>query len=182
MIGLPFETLEDVKSIVELSNRLKDFMESNSRNGKLTLSVNPFIPKPFTPFQWSPMADKKYIDEAVKIINSGLKRKNVEIITESSRESIVQAILSRGDKSLSEILLLAHKNGGFKYFRQALKQSDIDIDFYLYRQRSKDEVFPWDNLDMGFTKDYLYKEYLNAKALKSTLPCFDNCKRCGVCN
>ena len=182
MIGLPFEELSDVEAIVELCNRLKDFIELKSNTNKLTLSINPFIPKPFTPFQWAPMADKKYIEEALKIIRNGLKRKNVEIIAESSRESLVQAVLARGDKSLGEVLTTAHNNGGLKAFRQAMKSHDIDADYYLYRQRDKDEVFPWDFLDMGFSKKYLYREYENAKMMKNTEPCFNNCKRCGVCN
>ena len=181
MIGLPFETIEDVKAIVDLSNRLKDFMENKSNIGKLTLSVNPFIPKPFTPFQWAPMADKKYIEEALKVIRNGLKRKNIEIIAESPRESFVQAVLARGDRRLGEVLLNAHINGGLKAFRKAMKDLNIDSDFYLYRQREADEIFSWDFLDMGFSKDYLYQEYEKAKLLKNTVQCFDNCKRCGVC-
>ena len=181
MIGLPFEEIEDVEAIVDLANRLKNFMESKSNSGKLTLSVNPFIPKPFTPFQWSPMADKKYIDEALKIIRSGLKRKNIEVIAESPRESFVQAVLARGDRRLGEVLLNAHNEGGIKSFRKVMKDLKIDSDSYLYRQRDIDEVFAWDFIDMGFSKDYLYKEYQNAKLLKKTTPCFENCKRCGVC-
>ena len=182
MIGLPFEGIADVEAIVELSNRIKDFMEAHSSSGKLTLSINPFIPKPFTPFQWAPMADKKYLDEALKVIRSGLKRKNIEIISESPRESFVQAVLARGDSRLGEVLLKSHNNGGIKSFRQSMKELDIDADFCLYRQRDKDEVFPWDFLDMGFSKDYLYCEYEKAQSLEKTLPCFDKCKRCGVCN
>ena len=181
MIGLPFEELTDVEAIVDLANRLKDFMEENNATGKLTLSINPFIPKPFTPFQWAQMADKKYIDEALKIIRNGLKRKNIEIIAESPRESFVQAVLARGDHQLGEVLLTAHNNGGLKTFRQAMKSHNINSDIYLYRQREKDEIFPWDFLDMGFSKDYLYHEYENARLLKKTKPCFDSCKRCGVC-
>ena len=181
MIGLPFETIEDVEAIVDLSNRLKDFMENKSSSGKLTLSVNPFIPKPFTPFQWAPMADKKYIEEALKVIRNGLKRKNIEIIAESPRESFVQAVLARGDSRLCEVLLNAHINGGLKAFRKTMKDLNIDSDFYLYRQREADEIFPWDFLDMGFSKYYLYQEYEKARLLKNTVQCFDNCKRCGVC-
>ncbi len=182
MIGLPFETIEDVEAIVELSNRIKDFMEINLCSGKLTLSVNPFIPKPFTPFQWSPMADKKYLEEALKVIRNGLKRKNVEIIAESPRESFIQGILSRGDSRIGEVIYMAHKNGGVKAFRQALKSLNIDTDFYLYRQRDKNEVFSWDMLDMGFSKSYLYNEYEKAYKLQKTAACFENCKRCGVCD
>ena len=181
MIGLPFEELEDVEAIVELSNRLKDYMETHSGTGRLTLSVNPFVPKPFTPFQWAPMADKKYLEEALKLLRVGLKRKNVELIAESPRESFVQAVLARGDSSIGEVLLRAHENGGIKAFRQALKELNIDADYYLYRQRDKDEAFPWDFLEQGFSKEYLYSEYERAKRLEKTPPCFDNCKRCGVC-
>ena len=181
MIGLPFETLEDVEAIVALSNRLKDFMEEHSSSGRLTLSVNPFIPKPFTPFQWAPMASKKYLEEALGLLRGGLKRRNVELIAESPRESFVQAVLARGDHLIGEALLKAHSNSGLKAFRQALKELNIDADSYLYRRRDKAEVFPWDCLDQGFSKEYLYSEYERAGRLERTLPCFDNCKRCGVC-
>ncbi len=181
MIGLPFETLEDVEAIVELSNRLKDFMEEHSSSGRLTLSVNPFIPKPFTPFQWAPMASKKYLEEALGLLRGGLKRRNVELIAESPRESFVQAVLARGDSHIGEALLKAHGNGGFKAFRQALRELNINADSYLYRRRDKAEAFPWDCLDQGFSKEYLYSEYERAGRLEKTQPCFDNCKRCGVC-
>ena len=182
MIGLPFETLEDVEAIVTLSNRLKEYMQNHSGSGRLTLSVNPFIPKPFTPFQWAPMADKRYIEEALKMLRVGLKGKNIELITESPRESIVQAVLARGDSRIGEVLLKAHQNGGIKTFRQVLKELEIDVGYYLYRQRDKDEALPWDLLDQGFTKEYLYSEYERAQNLQKTLPCFDSCKRCGVCS
>ena len=181
MIGLPFETLEDVEAIVELSNRLKDFMEKHSSSGRLTLSVNPFIPKPFTPFQWAPMASKKYLEEALGLLRGGLKRRNVELIAESPRESFVQAVLARGDSHIGEALLKAHGNGGFKAFRQALRELNINADSYLYRRRDKAEAFPWDCLDQGFSKEYLYSEYERAGRLEKTQPCFVNCKRCGVC-
>ena len=180
MIGLPFETLEDVEAIVKLSNQIKDYMDTHSGN-RLTLSVNPFIPKPFTPFQWAPMADKQYLEEALKLLRCGLKRKNVEIIAESPRESFIQAILARGDRHLGEVLLNAHCNGGIKAFRKAMKELKIDADECLYRQRDKDEILPWDHLDMGFSKDYLYNEYEKAARLEKTSPCFKDCKRCGVC-
>ena len=91
-------------------------------------------------------------------------------------------MLARGDRQLGEVLLTAHNNGGLKAFRQALKIHNIDADYYLYRQRESDEIFSWDFLDMGFSKDYLYREYENARLLKKTESCFDSCKRCGVCN
>ena len=181
MIGLPFETFEDVDAIIELAKRIKKYMEIKKSNGKLTLSINPFIPKPFTPFQWSKMAEKKYLDESLKKIRKELKEKNIEIIAESTRETEIQGILSRGDEKIGEILLKSHEMGGIKKFKQAMKILDVDEKEYLYRERDKDEKFAWDFLDMGFSKKYLYEEYKKAEKMEKTLKCFENCKRCGVC-
>lgn len=178
MIGLPFETIEDVDEIVALSNRIKDFVGEGVR---LTLSVNAFVPKPFTPFQWEPMADRKYIERAFKTIREGLKRRGVEVITDSSRAATVQSILARGGRELGEVLLSAHDRGGAKSFMRALKDHGLDGDEYLYRPRGTDEQLPWDVLDQGFDKKYLIGELDRARQLKSTAPCVDGCKRCGVC-
>ena len=179
MIGLPFETIDDVNEIAALSNRIKDFVGDGVR---LTLSVNAFVPKPFTPFQWEPMADRKYIERAFKVIRDGLKRRGVEVITDSSRAAAVQSILARGGRELGEVLLKAHEDGGIKSFGRALKSCGLDADKYLYRPRGVDEKLPWDVLDQGFDKKYLLDELNKARQLKSTAPCFDSCKRCGVCD
>ena len=167
MIGLPFEELSDVEEIVKLSARIKKFCK-----GLLTLSVNPFVPKPFTPFQWSPFAEKKYLDAALKILRSELK--SVKIISESVREAEVQAILSRGDKKISEIILQSESPADFK------RNFNLDKEIYL-RGRDFSEELPWDFLNQGFDKKYLIEEFNRAKNLKSTPPCFENCVRCGVC-
>ena len=104
------------------------------------------------------------------MLRGGLKRRNVELIAESPRESFVQAVLARGDSHIGEALLKAHGNGGFKAFRQALRELNINADSYLYRRRDKAEAFPWDCLDQGFSKDYLYSEYERAGRLEKTLP------------
>lgn len=178
MIGLPFENMEDVDAIADLVLRLKKF--SDERNGgKLTLSVNPFIPKPFTPFQWSKMADKKYLDTALKNLRGQLKKfRNVEIISESIKSAEIQAILSRGDEKISELVA---KSDSIKKFRELLRENNIDENFYLRRERNFDEIFAWDFLDMGFSKKYLFDELKKAADFKNTAPCFENCKRCGVC-
>ena len=174
MIGLPFEELDDVEAIAELTRRVKKFC-----GGRLTLSVNPFVPKPFTPFQWSPFAGKKYLDAAFKILRGRLQSMHgVEIISESIRSAQVQAILSRGDKEISEIVLQSETA---KAFRQSFKAAGFNEDYYL-RGRDVEEPLPWDFLDQGFSKKYLRDEFNRAKALKSTPKCFDGCKRCGVCN
>lgn len=181
MIGLPYEESDDIKAIVDMANRLKDFMEEKGAMGRLTLSINPFIPKPFTPFQWLEMAPLKYIQKSLKDITSALKKRhNIEVIAESPKEAYVQGVLARGDRALGKVLLNAHENGGAKAFKQAMKMNKLSMEDYL-RQRDLTEELPWDMIDMGFTKDYLMKELDNAQKLKHTLKCFENCKRCGVC-
>lgn len=170
MIGLPFEELEDVEEIARLSLRIKKFC-----GGRLTLSVNPFVPKPFTPFQWSPFADKKYLDAAFKILRSELKSAHgVEIISESVKSAEVQAILARGDKRLSEVVMRSESAQEFK------RNFNLDKEEYL-RSRDVEESLAWDFLEQGFSKKYLVDEFERARALKSTPQCFDGCKRCGVC-
>lgn len=182
MIGLPFEQEEDIEAIIDLANRVKDYMETEGSKGTLTLSVNPFIPKPFTPFQWLPMADKKEVEQKLKLLEKTLrKRKHVVVNVESPKEAYVQGVISRGDRRIGEALLKACEMGGSKAFKKALKEMGINAEEYLYRKRQEDELFPWDRLDMGFRREYLYAELKRAEELKPTLPCFDNCHRCGVC-
>ncbi len=171
MIGLPFETLDDVSEIVALGNRLKDHVGERVR---LTLSINAFVPKPFTPFQWQPMADRKYIERAFDLIKTGLKRRGVEVITDSSRSAIIQSILARGGRELGDILLAAPEP---KSFARALKDAELPL-----KPRGIDEELPWDVLDQGFDRRYLLDELKRAEARQSTRPCFDGCKRCGVCD
>ncbi len=182
MIGLPFETDEDIEAIIDLANRLKDYMEAHGAKGTLTLSINPFIPKPFTPFQWEPMCDKKRVEKSLKRITQALRRrKHIHIIAESPREAYVQGVLARGDRRVAEALVRAHALGGSKGFKRALKELGLDADSYLYRERPAEEIFPWERLDMGFHKEYLYAELQRAKKLLPTVPCFPGCHRCGVC-
>lgn len=182
MIGLPFEQDEDIEAIIDLSNRVKDYMEAEGSKGTLTLSVNPFIPKPFTPFQWMPMADKKEVEQKLRHLDKSLrKRKHIVVNVESPKEAYVQGVLARGGRNISEALLKACELGGSKAFKRALKEMGIKGDAELYRQREEEEIFPWERLDMGFRKEYLYQELKRAEELKPTLPCFDNCHRCGVC-
>ena len=182
MIGLPFETAEDIEAIIDLAGRLKDYMEERGAKGTLTLSINPFIPKPFTPFQWSPMCEKKTVERSLKRIEQALRRrKHIHIIAESPREAYVQGVLARGDRRVAAALLRAHEMGDSKAFRRAMREAQLDPAFYLYRERSPEELFPWERLDMGFRKDYLYAELQRAQKLLPTVPCFAGCHRCGVC-
>lgn len=183
MVGLPFEEEEDIEEIIEMAKIIKQYMHNMGSKGLLTLSINPFIPKPFTPFQWLPMENMKVVENRLKYIKSSLKNtKGIDVLIESPKEAYVQGILARGDRKISNVLYDAHKLGGIKSFKKAMKKNELDESFYLYRTREELEIFAWDKLDMGVTRSYLYNELINAKKRKHTVRCFDSCKRCGVCN
>ncbi len=182
MVGLPDETAEDIEAIIDMANNLRQYMDEKGAHGKLTLSINPFVPKPFTPFQWLPMADMKETAAFLRHIKESLKaNKRIECLIEVPRDSYLQGILSRGDRRLGKILYASFLAGGSKKFRQKMKEMNLKEDFYLYRQRDFDEILPWDKLDMGVKKAYFIHELEMAKMLKNTPRCFDGCKRCGVC-
>ncbi|SMC67640.1 TIGR03960 family B12-binding radical SAM protein [Sporomusa malonica] len=182
MVGLPGETTQDIEAIVEMAKNSKKHMEALGSRGTLTLSINPFIPKPFTPFQWLPMASIAEVSARLKYIQSALKPiKGIEALVEQPKEAYIQSVLARGDRRLGEVLSTAMNGGGQKGWKQALKIHKVDEDFYLYRSRNDDEVLPWHNLSMGFAPEYLLSEYRQSQAEEYTPPCVTGCKRCGVC-
>jgi len=183
MIGLPFEEEADIQAIVSMAREIKQLMATLGSKGRLTLSINPFIPKPFTPFQWVPMAEERVVETRLKYIRSELQKdKGVAVIAESVREAYVQGILARGDRRLSSILMAAVQKNGAKAFRLAMKERCMEEQFYLYRQRRLSEILPWDSLDIGVATSYLINELHKAVQGESTLPCMPGCTRCGVCN
>lgn len=182
MVGLPFEEDADIAAIIDLAERLRRYMDERGSRGTLTLSVNPFVPKPFTPFQWMPMASKKRLDAVMKTLTQALRRtKKIVVNFESPKEALVQAILARGDRRLAEPLMRAAAGRGAKDLVPEMRDAGLSPDDYLTREWAEDEMLPWEHLDMGFTKRYLRQEYERAEALKSTCGCFDGCTRCGVC-
>lgn len=183
MIGLPGERPEDIDAIVDLALRLKSYLEENGNKGTLTLSVNPFIPKPFTPFQWLPMMEKSVVEQELRQLRRGLKgHKGIEILTESVKGAYVQGVLARGDRRLGPVLQAAHTEGGAGAFWRALRAFGLHAEFYLYRRRSEEEIFPWEMLDMGVERRYLWAELGRAERGEATPACFDGCRRCGVCD
>ncbi len=182
MVGLPFEEDADIAAIIDLAERLRRYMDEKGSRGMLTLSVNPFVPKPFTPFQWMPMASKKRLDAVMKTLTQALRRtKKIVVNFESPKEALVQAILARGDRRLAEPLMRAAAGRGAKDLVPEMRDAGLSPDDYLTREWAEDDMLPWEHLDMGFTKRYLRQEYERAEALKSTRGCFDGCTRCGVC-
>ncbi len=185
MVGLPTETDADVAAIVDLCKAVKDRFLAASRDrgriGRITVSVNPFVPKPVTPFQWAPMAAVTTLKHRMDIIQKGLKGvANLRINAGSPRTAHVQGLLSRGDRRVARLLIEAHLNGG--NWAQTLKASPVPPDFYTTRPRSETECFPWEIIDHGVARDYLWREYERALSGSVTPPCSaEGCTRCGVC-
>jgi len=185
MVGLPTETMKDVDAIVILCKKIKHrFLKSSrvkKRIGEITLSLNSFVPKPFTPFQWVKMDDVHLLKEKIKKVKNGLKRvANVRVHSDIPRWAYIQALLSRGDRRVAHILSLLNKNQG--NWPKTFKSSPINPDFYVLRERSLDELLPWDFIDHGIRKSFLKTEYKRALQGKTSPPCpMESCDVCGVC-
>ncbi len=165
MIGLPQEEEEDVDAIIALTKKIQHHIR-NKFNGRkrfrrITLSINQFIPKPATPFQWCPLSNVNSASQKIKKIKSAFRRdKQVKIIHDVPKWNYVQALLTLGDRRVKEILLAAHRLDG--NWAQALKEVNVNSDFYVYRQKQLDEVLPWDIIDSGVSKKALINEYQKA--------------------
>ena len=165
LIGLPSETDEDVKAILDLAKQIRHRILSHRKGQKgqwkVVLSVNPFVPKPATPFQWVPLEEVSELKRKLKIIQRGIKgEKGMEMIHDLPKWAYVQALLSKGDRHVGKILMAAHQYEGD--WGKALRETSINPDFYVYRKRDLDEIFPWDFIDHGIPKERLKEEYLKA--------------------
>jgi len=180
LIGLPGETDEDIEAMVGLVSAIRDaFMEASrptGHAGKITISANPFVPKPFTPFQWEAMAPPAEVKKKTALLRKKLGRMpNVEFKTESLRLVSAQALLSVGSRLTGSVLLDIF-NG--KSWNEALKT----VCAYHLRRKSGDEILPWDFITTGVRREYLWKEYLKSANGKTTPPCppeGSGCRRCG---
>ena len=182
MIGLPTETDEDIEAIVGLAERTQAHMAAVGCKGRLTLSINPFIPKPFTPFQWMAMDNQKTVEKKLQYIKKALqKNRRIEVLVESPKEAYIQGVLARGDRRLGAVIAACAADRGSKSFKAELKAAGLDMDEMNYRERSFDEFLPWSHLDMGMDEGYLEMEWKRSVDEAYTPPCVQGCKRCGVC-
>lgn len=200
MLGLPTETEDDMRAIATLANetaaRYYETVPKESRNGKcqITVSTSFFVPKPFTPFQWARMyAPEDYIGRA-KIVNDAVKeqlnRKSIRYNWHEADVTVLEGVLARGDRRVGQAIRTVYEKGGifdawsehFDYQRwlDAFAESGIDPDFYTMRERPLDEIFPWDFIDTGVSKEFLKREWNNAMAESVTPNCRMRCSGCGV--
>ena len=186
MVGLPFEEHADVEAIVSLTDRIRERMLAVARGrghiGRLHPSINPFVPKPGTPYQWLPMDDPKETDRKLQYLRRAFARMpNVDAICKSARTGTAQSILALGDRRVASALEIAVR--GRMDFKRAVREAGLDPAFYLFRRRSRDEVLPWDVVDNGVAKAYFWKELQQSEKerLSPHCPEIQGCIRCGVC-
>ncbi|MBU3176693.1 TIGR03960 family B12-binding radical SAM protein [Clostridium estertheticum] len=195
MVGLPYETLEDVRGIAELSDKVageyfKIPKETRKRGLRVTTSTAIFVPKPFTPFQWVPQSRMEDVVEKIKAVKYAIKSKAVTYNYHESIVSYLEAVMARGDRRICDVIIKAFEKGAkfdgwgeyfdFEIWKEAMQECGVSGDFYAYRARSYDEVLPWDFIDIGVNKEYLILENEKAKKVELTQNCKDGCTQCGV--
>ncbi len=199
MLGLPTETEEDIKEIAILADKVaRKYYEipKDQRNGKcqITSSTSFFIPKPFTPFQWARMyRGEEYIAKAATVkhtFNEQLNRKSLRYQWHDVEVSVLEGVFARGDRKVGAVIEEAYRMGCIydswsdcfdnDKWMQAFENTGVSIDFYNYRDRSLDEILPWDYIDIGVTKAFLKREWENAMAATVTPNCRMKCSGCGV--
>ncbi len=197
MLGLPTETDEDVLAISALCKKIMDVWAGLKAEGlklkrpEITISTALFIPKPFTPFQWVGQSTMDELEHKVKVLRESLPGKSIRYNWHTPETSRWEAVLARGDRRLGRVLeraLLEHdvyltsweEFFDLSIFQKLMDEEGLSMAFYANRERSIDEIFPWDILDPGPTKAFLRREYDKAKAGELTDPCGEFCSYCGV--
>ena len=199
MLGLPTETVEDMEGIALLSEKIaEEYYEipKDQRNGKVQVvaSTSFFVPKPFTPFQWARMSTKEEFLDKARVVNRKMKvmlnHKSLKYNWHEADVTVLEGVLARGDRRVAAVIEEAYRNGALydawsESFRndiwmKAFETCGVDIDFYTTRERSLDELFPWDFIDTGVSKEFLKREWNNAVNGTVTPNCRERCSGCGV--
>lgn len=185
MVGLPTETADDLDEMTGLVREVRQIMDApgraRGRLAALTLSINPFVPKAWTPFQFHHFTEVDQLKKRLRYVRKSLAGvANLKIMGEKPENAFMQAVLARGDRRLAQALIGHARQGG--NLLQTLRRSGIDPGHYATRPRSREELFPWEVIDHGIKRDYLWAEYRRGLAGRSTAPCDTAiCRRCGVC-
>lgn len=193
MLGLPTETMEDVKGISDLAHLVADVykdVNGSTKGLKITISTSTFVPKPFTPFQWYPQDDMDSIINKQNYLKELLRGKIFSYNWHEPNMSFLEAVISKGDRKVGQAIIKAWESGckfdgwdeQFKFDKwlEAFESVGVDPKFYAYKNRDFDEVFPWDIVDVGVRKDYLKREYKKAIEGKLTGDCRLHCTGCGI--
>ena len=184
MIGLPTEEEEDLAELVSLVQHVQNEVNSIGRSRgslpTLTLSVNPFVPKAWTPFQFCSFVGISSLKKKIKYLKTAFAGfSNLRLNVEKPENAYFQAVLARGDRRLADVLLAMADSR--RNWRQVLRDHDIDPGVYT-RQREENELLPWDIIDHGISREFLWREYQRGLHSKETASCQpETCTRCGVC-
>lgn len=195
MIGLPTETMEDVLAILELGKKVVDaFYQNKDKPGgkavEVALSAAAFVPKPFTPFQWVGQDTMETLQKKQRELTGNVRSRRVSVSYHGARTSFLEAVFARGDRRLCAVMEKAMELGlhfdgwddcfDFDKWMEAFAACGLDPAFYANRVRMPDEVFPWDHLDYGVTKEFLWREYERAGQGLTTPNCREKCSQCGI--
>ena len=199
MLGLPTETEDDMKGIAYLADKIaRRYYEipKDQRNGKVQISVSTsfFVPKPFTPFQWASMFREEDFIEKAKVvkeeIRAQLNQKSIRYHWHEPDVTVLEGFLARGDRRCADVILSAYRKGAlydawsetFRYdlWKEAFRETGVSLEFYTMRERSTEEILPWDFIDAGVSKDFLKREWKNAREEKVTPNCRQQCSGCGA--
>ncbi len=189
MIGLPFENDDDILGIVKL---IEDIVKISGKKLKINVAISPFVPKPFTPFQWAKMDDKEIMLSKIYLIRNGLKKyKFVRVKYHEVDNSVLECIIGRGDKAIGELILKAYEFGAkfdgwnehfnYRYWQIAIDELEMDISNYT-KALDLEQPLPWDQIDIGITKKFLTEDWHRAEAVQLTEDCRTGvCTNCGIC-
>ncbi len=195
MLGLPFETMEDVLGITALGQRVVDLYYSlpSKPKGKgvnVGISVATFVPKPFTPFQWAAQNTYDEIVEKQSALTHSVTTRKISLAWHEVRTSVLEGVIARGDRRLGKAIWNAWKMGckfdsweeffDFDKWKQAIADAGLTMEFYASRERSADEIMPWDHIDVGVSKAFLRREYERASRAEVTPNCREKCAGCGA--
>ncbi|MGB9839314.1 TIGR03960 family B12-binding radical SAM protein [Thermovenabulum sp.] len=194
MIGLPTETYEDLAGIADLAKGvIREYREikGNTKGVQVTVSTSVFVPKPFTPFQWESQIPLQEVENRQNFLKKNLKGPGINYNWHDSKLSYLEAVFSRGDRKLGEVLIKAHKKGckfdgwnelfSFEKWMEAFKEANIDPDFYALREREEKECFPWEIIDPGIDREFLWEERKKSFRGEVTPDCrFNRCNNCGI--
>ena len=195
MLGLPYETMEDVEAIVDLGKQIVDAFYQNpdrvkGRHLTVNISASPFVPKPYTPFQWEPQDTKASIEEKQERLHELAAKTRLHISSHHSDTIFLEAAFARGDRRLCKVIRKAFEKGCYfdswdncfdiDKWMEAFEECGLDPAFYSNRRRSYDEVLPWDHLDNGPSKEFLIRENEKAKEAAVTPNCREQCSNCGA--
>ncbi|NLW89276.1 MAG: TIGR03960 family B12-binding radical SAM protein [Clostridiaceae bacterium] len=197
MLGLPTETMEDVIGIADMALKIeKLYFRVAARTGQrkrrleIGVSTSMFIPKPFTPFQWEKQDTRESLMSKQKVLADRLRSRNIKYSWHDPDSSVWETVMARGDRRLTPVILDGYREGLFfdawddcfslRRWIEILDRHGLSVDFYSYRERAEDEVFPWDHIDAGVKREYLLRERDRALRGLVTPPCSPGCRACGA--